>query len=424
MICAATPYGNGALLLMKEELMRRSRLLNVLVAILLVGGLLAPSTATALSSTTVKLWIGNASMSVNGVQQLIDVQGTKPVIVAGRTLVPIRAVIEAFGGSAGWEASTRKATVMLGKDSLDLWIGKSQASLNGTALAIDSANPAIVPVITNGRTMLPLRFVAESLGIGVEYDATSKMITLTYTIGMIPGGIATPDLVSPVPGTAAATMSTLTPTLSWTAVPDATKYQVRIWVASATTPPYLIDNVLAATSYTVPSGTLTPGVQYAWTVMAGNSLGWSAQLTGPGSTYPPRFTTQITVLTAPGLLSPAHDAVLPALTPTLSWTTVPGATKYEVHIWVGTDTTQLLLVNEVVTATNYTIPSGVLSAGAVYAWTVYAGNNVGRGPQLTVPGGSPAFWFDNKPTTPACLLYTSDAADDLLSTLAPTLSWT
>ena len=133
--------------------MRRTRLLKILVAILLVVGLLAPSAAIASSSTTVKLWIGNASMSVNGVLQLIDVQWTKPVIVAGRTLVPIRA-IEAFGGSAVWGASTRKATVTLGKDSLDLWIDKPQASLNGTALAIDSANSAVVPVVTNGRTML------------------------------------------------------------------------------------------------------------------------------------------------------------------------------------------------------------------------------------------------------------------------------
>ena len=125
--------------------MRRTYLLKILVAILLVAGLLAPSTAIASSSTTVKLWIGNASMSVNGVQQLIDVQGTKPVIVAGRTLVPIRAVIEAFNGSVAWDANDNKATVTLGKDFLDLWIGKSQASLNGTALAIDSANPAIVP---------------------------------------------------------------------------------------------------------------------------------------------------------------------------------------------------------------------------------------------------------------------------------------
>jgi len=166
------------LFLTKKRLMRRTHLLNVLIAIFLVAGLLVPSAVTALSSTTIKLWIGNVSMSINGVQRPIDAQGTKPVIVAGRTLVPIRAVIEAFGGSTAWESSTRKVTVTLGKNSLDLWIGKSQASLNGTTLAIDAANSAVVPVITNGRTMLPLRFVAESLGIGVQYDATTRMITL------------------------------------------------------------------------------------------------------------------------------------------------------------------------------------------------------------------------------------------------------
>src|SRR5450756_1965724 len=115
--------------------MKRTHLLAVLVAILLVAGLLG----AALSSTTIKLWIGNASMSVNGVQQPIDPEGTKPVIVEGRTLVPIRAIIEAFGGSVAWESSTRKVTVTLGQSSLGLWIGKSQASLNGTTLAIDAA---------------------------------------------------------------------------------------------------------------------------------------------------------------------------------------------------------------------------------------------------------------------------------------------
>lgn len=112
--------------------MRRS--LRAVLALILVAGLLVPSATTALSSTTVKLWIGNASMSVNGVQQPIGAQGTKPVIVADTTLVPIRAVIEAFGGSVTWESSTRKVKVTLGKDSSDLWIEEPQASLNGHAL--------------------------------------------------------------------------------------------------------------------------------------------------------------------------------------------------------------------------------------------------------------------------------------------------
>lgn len=163
--------------------MRRTYQLNVRVAILLVltllgSALLVPSSAAAQSSTIIQLWIGNPSMSVNGVLQPIDAQGTKPVISAGRTLLPIRAAIEAFGGSVAWEPSTSKITVTLKKNSLSLWLGKPRASLNGTSLAIDSANPKVVPVTVNGRTMLPLRFVAESLGINVQYDDATEKITL------------------------------------------------------------------------------------------------------------------------------------------------------------------------------------------------------------------------------------------------------
>ncbi|PKM45467.1 MAG: hypothetical protein CVV03_06625 [Firmicutes bacterium HGW-Firmicutes-8] len=50
--------------------------------------------------------------------------------------------------------------------------------MNGTSLAIDSANPKVVPVAVNGRTMVPLRFVAESLGIDVQYDDATRKITL------------------------------------------------------------------------------------------------------------------------------------------------------------------------------------------------------------------------------------------------------
>jgi hypothetical protein len=53
--------------------------------------------------------------------------------------------------------------------------------VNDTTLAIDAANSAVVPFITNGRTMLPLRFVAASLGAQVSYDQGTKTITITYT---------------------------------------------------------------------------------------------------------------------------------------------------------------------------------------------------------------------------------------------------
>ncbi len=52
----------------------------------------------------VSLQINNPIMEINGVETEIDVgRGTKPEVTNGHTLVPVRAIIEAFGGSVGWE---------------------------------------------------------------------------------------------------------------------------------------------------------------------------------------------------------------------------------------------------------------------------------------------------------------------------------
>jgi hypothetical protein len=60
-----------------------------------------------------------------------------------------------------------------------LTLGRSTARFNGADTLID-ADPKVVPLIVNGRTMLPLRFVVESLGATVAYEQVSKTITITY----------------------------------------------------------------------------------------------------------------------------------------------------------------------------------------------------------------------------------------------------
>ncbi|MEM3385958.1 MAG: copper amine oxidase N-terminal domain-containing protein, partial [Nitrososphaeria archaeon] len=82
-----------------------------------------------------------------------------------------------------WDGTQKKVTVSLGSNTIELWIGKSSALVNGIDTPIDSSNPKVVPEIINGRTMLPLRFVAESLGCDVQWDGTTKTITLTYQGG-------------------------------------------------------------------------------------------------------------------------------------------------------------------------------------------------------------------------------------------------
>jgi len=156
--------------------------------------MLIPSSYATNTPSTIELWIGNSNMLIEGVSQPIDSQGTKPIISDNRTLLPIRAVIEAFGGTASWSNTSRQVTITMGDDTLKLWIDNPQAELNGSPLAIDPENTNVVPVTINGRTMVPLRFVAESLGAKVQYEDATQKITLIYK----PWNIYTMDSVGDV----------------------------------------------------------------------------------------------------------------------------------------------------------------------------------------------------------------------------------
>jgi alpha-tubulin suppressor-like RCC1 family protein len=139
-----------------------------------------PPGAAPGTTTVIQLYIDSVEYYVNGQLQTMD---TPPVIHEGRTLLPIRYVAEPLGAAVGWEAGQRKATVSLGQQLVELWIGQHQARVNGTNQAIDDMNPGVVPLIMPpGRTMLPLRFIAETLGCQVEWDAATRRVTITYVV--------------------------------------------------------------------------------------------------------------------------------------------------------------------------------------------------------------------------------------------------
>jgi photosystem II stability/assembly factor-like uncharacterized protein/CTP:phosphocholine cytidylyltransferase-like protein len=130
--------------------------------------------------TVIILQIGKTSFIVNSTFYNLD---SPPVIKNGRTLLPIRAVIEALNGTVDWDATQRKVTVSLSSTTIELWIGKNTAKVNGVSKPIDSTNPKVVPEIINGRTMLPLRFVTENLGCQIQWDGATQTITISYPNG-------------------------------------------------------------------------------------------------------------------------------------------------------------------------------------------------------------------------------------------------
>ena len=170
-------------------------------------------------NTEIILQIDNPVMSVNGASQEIDKgMGTAPVIVNDRTLVPIRAIIEAIGGTASWEAETRTANLNYGKDKIDLVIDSTTAYLNGEAIVIDTA-----PAIINDRTMLPIRFIAESFQFDVKWDDDTQTITITKE------ATEKPDAVS----SATTVKDSLSPSSDATSVPSADTKMLVVYFSRA-----------------------------------------------------------------------------------------------------------------------------------------------------------------------------------------------
>ncbi|MCX7748345.1 MAG: PA14 domain-containing protein [Clostridia bacterium] len=122
------------------------------------------------------LYIGSPYMFVNNDKVEIDPgRSTVPVIEENRTILPLRAVIEALGGVVGWDSKERKSTFSLGAQKVEMWVGSKKARENGVDLKID-----VAPKIINSRTMMPLRFVTESFGSEVFWEGKSKKIIIRY----------------------------------------------------------------------------------------------------------------------------------------------------------------------------------------------------------------------------------------------------
>jgi|GEM_PF-6487861 len=127
-------------------------------------------------SRKIVLQVNNPQMEVDGVMKELDPgKGTKPLIISGRTVLPIRSIVEAMGGTISWDGSTQKILLVANGVNVTMWVGKKEISVDGVNKKID-----VAPLILNGRTMVPLRFAAENLKCKVDWQDTDKKITITY----------------------------------------------------------------------------------------------------------------------------------------------------------------------------------------------------------------------------------------------------
>jgi|GEM_PF-939538 len=96
-----------------------------------------------------------------------------PVIIQGNTLVPMRAIFEILGASIKWDQENYAVTATKGDQTIFLKIGDKKAQLNGETIELD------VPAkLVNSNTMVPVRFISESLGADVKWDGMTSTVVI------------------------------------------------------------------------------------------------------------------------------------------------------------------------------------------------------------------------------------------------------
>ncbi|MBQ5657911.1 MAG: copper amine oxidase N-terminal domain-containing protein, partial [Peptococcaceae bacterium] len=117
------------------------------------------------------LTIGKLVAKVDGKDVLCDVA---PLIKDGRTYTPARFIAELLGAKVSWNGAKQLVTVTKDDTVIEMKIGSSVAKVNGKAVEMGAA-----AFIKDGRTYTPARFVAKQLGANVDWNKTTRQVTIT-----------------------------------------------------------------------------------------------------------------------------------------------------------------------------------------------------------------------------------------------------
>ncbi|WP_027415172.1 copper amine oxidase N-terminal domain-containing protein [Aneurinibacillus terranovensis] len=93
--------------------------------------------------------------------------------VHGRTMVPLRGVLEKMNAQVSFDSDKRIAIISRNNITIELPIGRSVAYINGKLKMLDTPT-----LIIKGQTYVPLRFISETFGTQVKYDAKTQTVSI------------------------------------------------------------------------------------------------------------------------------------------------------------------------------------------------------------------------------------------------------
>ena len=113
--------------------------------------------------TTISMQIGNKHVALNNENKILD---AAPLISQNRTMVPLRFIAEAFGADVSWAQDTKTVTIVIDGKVLTMRINQD---LKGFGAA---------PIISNGRTMVPISYISKELGANVIWVPSTKTVAI------------------------------------------------------------------------------------------------------------------------------------------------------------------------------------------------------------------------------------------------------
>ncbi len=129
----------------------------------------------------VKMQINSKQASVAGSKETKNVPlDVPPFITSGRTMVPLRFIGEALNAEIAWDNATRRVSYVLGDMTLYFWVDKKEAKINIGPKYSKTIPLDVAPVIVQGRTFVPVRYVSEFLGAKVGWEASSQTVSVDF----------------------------------------------------------------------------------------------------------------------------------------------------------------------------------------------------------------------------------------------------
>jgi len=140
-----------------------------LITLVIIGGLVPHTLIRTYAAHTITVKVDGTVVAFPDQQPYINTDN--------RTMVPVRAPMEAMGCAVVWNEHTKQASISKNGTAAVFTIDSTTYSVNGESRTMDTK-----AVITGSRTAFPIRFAAEALGARVDWDPQSYTVNISTQV--------------------------------------------------------------------------------------------------------------------------------------------------------------------------------------------------------------------------------------------------